>query len=141
MFWALALLVVIHSFICFDKGLTCKTRTLKLFTVANLHSQVSWFAFYFQVSPEVVFTIRTDFIALSSCICYCWVLIQYIAGIIVYFLCFSNPSNFWLLITYMMLPNIHVIGLRKNKDNLYQFFSIIKAFLGSRYSKLRLLLN
>ena len=22
----------------------------------------------------------------------------------------------------MMLPNIHVIGLRKNKDNLYQFF-------------------
>ena len=122
MFWALALLVVIHSFICFDKGLTCITQTLKLFTVANLHSQVSWFAFYFQVSPEVVFTIRTDFIALSSCICYCWVLIQYIAGIIVYFLCFSNPSNFWLLITYMMLPNIHVIGLRKNKDNLYQFF-------------------
>ena len=141
MFWVLALLVVIHSFICFDKGLTCKTRTLKLFTVANLHSQVSWFAFYFQVSPEVVFTIRTDFIALSSCICYCWVLIQYIAGIIVYFLCFSNLSNFWLLIIYMMLPNIHVIGLQKNKDNLYQFFSIIKAFLGSRYSKLRLLLN
>ena len=149
MFWALALLVVIHSFICFDKGLTCKTRTLKLFTVANFHSQVSWFAFYFQVSPEVVFTIRTDFIALSSCICYCWVLIQYIAGIIVYFLCFSNlsnfwsagicsMSNFWLLIIYMMLPNIHCKRIKIIYTN---FFSIIKAFLGSRYSKLRLLLN
>ena len=49
-------------------------------------------------------------------------LIQYIAVIIVYFLCFSNLSNFWLLIIYMMSPNIQVIGLQKNKDNLYQFF-------------------